>query len=95
MAAYLALRHKVTGEVFTRDDLIKVDEMLCAFLKVPCDAHQFHAKWMDWIGFTLATKNENNVQIALQKMRENARNDEQRIIDWFSNVFDNVSYFGR
>ena len=91
MAAYLSLKHKESGEVYTGRKLIAVDAMLCEALDVPI-TDEWHNNWMDWIGFMLAYRADKSVVDVLTPSRADARDNEQKIIDFFINNFENESY---
>lgn len=95
MAAYLSLRHKKTGVLYSGGALVQVDDMLCAHLGVEPDSVQWCEGWMDWIGFAIAYRSDKSVAEALAPMRKNARANERQIIDWFVSTFENESYHGR
>jgi hypothetical protein len=95
MAVYLALRHKVTGETYSGGKLVAVDEMLRAALGAEPDPVNWFAHWMDWVGFSIAYRFDKPIADTLAEMRDNARDDERRIVDWFIDTFDNVSFSGR
>lgn len=94
MAAYLSLRHKETGALYTGAALVQVDEMLCAALGVEPDPVSWHAGWMDWIGFSLAYRADKPVAEVLGMISPNARANERAILDWFIATFENESFHG-
>lgn len=88
MAAYLALKHKETGNVMCGQGLVEVDEIMCKSLQVECDPITFYKEWMDTVGFGLTCGQ------TFDQLREKfpTRLD---VIDWLDTHFENDSYHGR
>ena len=94
MAAYLSIRHKLTGEVYNGGKLVLVDNMLREALGAEPDPENWFIGWMDWIGFSLAYRFDKSIADTLAEMRDNARENERQVIDFFITNFENASYHG-
>lgn len=91
MAAYLALRDKVTGDLRMGRDLIEVDNELCEALGVTPDDDRFYREWVDLVGFSLALGK------SFDETRDIFKTDAdlQRVIGHLESRYDNTSYHGR
>lgn len=95
MAAYLSLKHKTTGEVFTGAKLIDLDAMFAGYMGEPVDASKWCMNWMDTIGFMAAISSKPLAE-ALKPLMDSAEDDDQRKgLQWFIDNFDNHSFMGR
>jgi hypothetical protein len=106
MAAYLSLRHKATGEIYTGRDLIKVDDMLCEGIGFEPDPKDWCYGWMNWAGFAMAVRSDRSVAHALAEFMMPDENDchaapnepdaiTLSVCQWFIDNFENSSFHGR
>lgn len=100
MAAYLALRHKADGKLYTGAALVQVDEMLARAMGDEPDPEEWYRGWMDCIGFALAFRSDKPVAEALSHLMVDSmfgppEPDLVTACEWFIANFENDSYHRR
>jgi hypothetical protein len=94
MAAYLALKEKSTGKVFSGQGLITIDERICAQLSIIPDPEKWVLNWVNTIGLCLAS-GQSWAEIRTTYSSALKDPDNAKALNYLETNYTNHSYWGR